>query len=411
MKAHQKTLSIFIAAAGVAAIAFTLTTATSSAARKSTPVAAPAKPAPVAQPTPVVEPAPPVQPAPIGDDVIQMALLLDTSSSMSGLINQARTQLWKIVNEMSEATRDGKRPKLQLALYEYGKPSLGAANGYLRQIVPLTDDLDRVSEELFALTTTGGDEFAGQVIQAATHGLAWNDDARGLKLIFIAGNEGFDQGAVDYRSAIAAAKERGIVVNTIYCGDADDPVRQGWLNGAALADGRSLNIDHNQAIVHIAAPQDAEIARLGGQLNETYIGYGSLGATNEVRQMAQDGNASMSGSLVERSISKASASYSNGHWDLLDGLEQGSVAWATLDATDLPEKMRTMSEDERKAFVEGKRKERTELQKRIRDLNVEREKFVAAKRKEMGEAGQNTLDAAMLDVLGELARDKGYQLD
>lgn len=404
MNTNKKTLSILIAAAGVAAVAFTLST--SSAAKKPTTSAAP--PAPGATGTDT-EPAPSA-PAPVGDDTIQIALLLDTSGSMSGLINQARTQLWKIVNEMAEAKRDGKRPRIELALYEYGKPSLGAENGYLRQIVPLSRDLDRVSEELFALATSGGDEYAGQVIRAATQQLEWSAKANDLKLIFIAGNEGFDQGPVAYRSAIADARERGIIVNTIYCGGADDAVHQGWRDGALAAGGRSLHIDHNQAIVHIAAPQDADIAQLGARLNETYLGYGDLGMANEMRQVAQDGNAHMSGSMVARSVSKASSVYSNPEWDLLDGLESGTVTWDKLAKDDMPQEVRDMSTGERKAYVEGKRKERAELQVKIRDLNLEREKFLTAKRAEMGDAAGNTLDAAILDVLGDLAEGKGYEI-
>ncbi len=90
---------------------------------------------------------------------IQMAILLDTSGSMSGLINQARTQLWRIVNEFATAERDGKSPYFEVALYEYGHAPLGAKGGFIRNIVPLSDDLDKVSEELFKLTTHGGDEY------------------------------------------------------------------------------------------------------------------------------------------------------------------------------------------------------------------------------------------------------------
>lgn len=405
MNKSNKTLSILIAAAGVAAVAFTLSTSSAAKKPSSATVAAP-----VTNGAPVAEPGP-TKPAPLSDDVIQIALLLDTSGSMSGLINQARTQLWKIVNELSEAKRDGKRPRIELALYEFGKPSLGMLNGYMRQIVPLTTDLDGVSEKLFALTTDGGDEYAGLAIQAATMGLEWSERPDDLKLIFIAGNESFAQGPVAYRSAIANARERGIVVNTIYCGSAGDGVHQGWKDGAALAGGRSLNIDHNQAIVHIAAPQDADIALLGSQLNETYFGYGRLGVTNEKRQMAQDGNAHMSGSMVARSVSKASAVYSNGDWDLLDGLESGAITWQTLGEAEMPEEVRNMSDAQREEFVEGKRKERAELQKRIRDLNLEREKYIAKKRAEMGDAAGNTLDTAILDALGALAKDKGFALD
>ena len=407
MHANNKTLGILIAAAGVAAIAFTLTTVKNSDAAKKPGTVTAVKPTPA--PATTVTPTP-VQQSDAAEDVIQIALLLDTSSSMSGLINQARTQLWKIVNEMSEARRDGRRPKVQLALYEYGKPSLGIVNGYLRQIVPLTDDLDQVSEQLFALTTNGGDEHAGQVIQAATQQLQWSEHEKALKLIFIAGNEGFEQGPVSYQSAIAEAQERGIVVNTIYCGDADDPVRQGWVSGASLAGGRSLNIDHNRAIMHIAAPQDADIARLGAKLNDTYIGYGRMGMANEARQMAQDSNAHKSGSMVARSVSKASMAYSNAHWDLLDGLRDGKVALESMDEGELPGEMRTMSTEERKEYVEGKQAERKELQAKIRELSVERDKFIAEKRKAMGEAGKDTLDAAMIEVITTLAKDKGFSV-
>ena len=88
--------------------------------------------------------------------VIQMAILLDTSGSMSGLIQQAKIALWKIVNEFITARQDGQRPMLSVALYEYGNSRLEAEGGWIRQILPLTDDLDRVSQELFALTTNGG---------------------------------------------------------------------------------------------------------------------------------------------------------------------------------------------------------------------------------------------------------------
>ena len=88
--------------------------------------------------------------------LVQIGILLDTSGSMSGLIDQARTELWSIVNEFIFARRNGTAPEVQVALYEYGKSSLAQDEGYIRQIVPLTTDLDKISEELFALKTNGG---------------------------------------------------------------------------------------------------------------------------------------------------------------------------------------------------------------------------------------------------------------
>ncbi len=82
---------------------------------------------------------------------IQLALLLDTSNSMDGLIDQAKSQLWKIVNELATTKKDRQPVDLYVALYEYGKDAIPAQEGHLRNIVPFTQDLDRISDELFKL--------------------------------------------------------------------------------------------------------------------------------------------------------------------------------------------------------------------------------------------------------------------
>jgi hypothetical protein len=181
---------------------------------------------------PVVE-LPPAETKPL----VQMAILLDTSGSMSGLIDQARTELWSIVNEFILAERDGRRPEVQVALYEYGNSRLSAESGWIRRILPLTTDLDKVSEELFALTTSGGEEYCGWVIRDATEQLAWSTAPDDLKVIFIAGNEPFTQGPVDYRQACKAAIAKGIIVNTIHCGTEREGIDGKWKDGAVLADG------------------------------------------------------------------------------------------------------------------------------------------------------------------------------
>jgi hypothetical protein len=56
--------------------------------------------------------------ADLGAIVDQVALLLDTSNSMDGLIDQARSELWKVVNEFALAHRAGRPAGLEVALYE-----------------------------------------------------------------------------------------------------------------------------------------------------------------------------------------------------------------------------------------------------------------------------------------------------
>jgi hypothetical protein len=344
---------------------------------------------------------------------IQLAILLDTSNSMDGLIHQARAQLWKIVNEFATAERGGQQPVFEVALFEYGNNGLASEIGYIRQVLPLTTDLDAVSEELFALTTNGGDEYCGWVIQDAVAQLAWSDREDDLKVIFIAGNEPFTQGYVDYRESCRAAIARNITVNTIHCGSAADGMSGGWSDGALLADGRHMNIDQNQALVNIDAPQDAEIAGLGTELNLTYIPFGEVGEAGAARQLAEDAKALGVAPAVsaQRTIVKSSVHYKNSAWDLVDAVKDGQVDLEELEPAMLPENMQAMTPEEREAYVASNEQKRAQIQARIGQLRAEREIYVAEKQKEAGNGGADALDAAMIKALREQAARKNFAFE
>ena len=53
-----------------------------------------------------------------GNTKIQVALLLDTSNSMDGLIEQAKSRLWNIVNTLTTLKYSGKTPTIEISLYE-----------------------------------------------------------------------------------------------------------------------------------------------------------------------------------------------------------------------------------------------------------------------------------------------------
>ncbi len=344
----------------------------------------------------------PVQPAAENSTpLVQLAILLDNSGSMSGLIEQAKSELWRVVNELTTARRNGKQPKLQVAIYTYGDPPP-------RQLNALTDDLDKVSEALFAVSINGGSEFCGQVIQTASRELAWSPSPNDLKLIFIAGNEPFTQGHVDYREACREAIAKGIMINTIHCGDG---IPDDWRDGALLADGKAISINQNAQVAHIEAPQDAEIARLGADLNQTYIPFGTVAAESQARQLVQDQNASQQSqaSSVQRAVSKANAYYRNSAWDLVDALNDGGVKLADVKAEDLPENMRSMSLADRQQYVSRQSAERQRLQDRINRLNGERNAFVAEKQKQQAaRSGEKTLDQALVEAIRSQASQKRF---
>jgi hypothetical protein len=339
--------------------------------------------------------------------LVQIAILLDTSGSMEGLIDQARTELWSIVNEFIFADRGGHKPEIQVALYEYGNDGLEAEGGWIRQVVPLTTDLDRISEELFALKTNGGTECCGWVIKEATEKLKWSPSPEDLKVIFIAGNEPFTQGPQDYRQTCKAAVARGILVNTIHCGGERDGIDGHWKDGAVLADGRYLNIDQNRQVVHIPAPQDKEIAELGARLNGTYVPFGQQGQVARERQAAQDTNASLASpqAVVQRTLTKSSHNYMNIGWDLVDVVRAKSMDLSQIKDEDLPKDMQGMSAEQKVNYVNAKGKERAELQAKVQQLNEQRNKYIAETAKQQGD---QTLGSAVKQAIREQAGKKHY---
>ena len=358
-------------------------------------------------------PAPAGQPPQRGSAAprIQLAILLDTSGSMDGLIDQAKSRLWKIVNELASARKHGRAPRLQVALYEYGQNSIPASAGYLRRIVPLSEDLDRISEELFRLRTDGGDEYCGQVIQSAVRGLEWSGGTGDLKMIVIAGNEPFSQGRTDYRESCREAIARGIIVNTIFCGNFQEGLQQGWKDGADLADGQYLAIDADQTPPPVTAPQDVEIARLSDEMNRTYIAYGKDGAGGKARQKEQDQNAAgVSGEVMaQRAAAKSAPQYSNPAWDLVDARKAGAVKLEEMAEAELPEEMKKLSASERNGYVAAMQKKREALQAKIARLHQERERFVKEKRQDQATA--STLDAAIIQALRDQAAGKNFRFD
>lgn len=342
------------------------------------------------------------------EEKVQLAILLDTSNSMDGLIGQAKSQLWKVVNELARSKRNGVHPSLEVALFEYGNDGLPESEGYIRQVSNLTTDLDRISEQLFKLSTNGGSEYCGMVIDRAVSRLSWSRSSDTLKVIYIAGNEPFTQGSVAYQESCARASRKGIIVNTIFCGSYDEGVETFWKDGADRADGKYMSINQDEAVAAVTTPYDQEIVRLGDELNGTYLGYGRQGEELKSRQAAQDSNAASmgAGAPVERSVAKAQAAYSNSGWDLVDALQNKAVKLRDIKDDDLPAQMRKMSLAEKEKYVQGLGARRAELQDKINTANEKRRLFVAQEMKKNAQA--NTLDQAMLSSVKEEATKKGF---
>lgn len=342
---------------------------------------------------------------------IQVALLLDTSNSMDGLIEQAKSRLWNIVNTLTTLKYSGKTPTIEIALYEYGNDGLSAEKNYIRQVTALTTDLDLISEKLFSLRTNGGSEYCGAVISDATKELKWDDGKNNMKLVYIAGNEAFNQGGINYKDAIGTALKNNIYVNTIFCGDQNEGIKLLWKDGADTATGKYFNINSNQTIQYILTPYDTKINELNIQINTTYVGYGVKGETKKMNQMVQDKNAESisAANSTERAVSKSSAIYRNDDWDLIDRVKEDKDALSKIKAEELPSELKGKSAEEIKKFVAEKTKERETIQKEIAALAKKRQDFIDAEAKKQNK--QDDLGNAISTSIIELAKSKNYTVD
>lgn len=338
---------------------------------------------------------------------IKVALLLDTSNSMDGLIDQAKSQLWDIVNELSYAKCNDDKPNLEIALYEYGNDNLNSSEGYIRQVLAFSHDLDEISKQLFSLTTNGGNEYCGHVIQTSLNQLNWGTNENDLKLIFIAGNEPFTQGKISYKDAAKQAHNNDVTINTIFCGDYSQGISSYWKEGADLAHGDYMAINHNHATTYVATPYDDQILILNQKLNKTYVAYGQMGIRKIKMQAEQDTNAQSysNENAVGRTISKSSHLYKNDTWDLVDAEAQKDFKYDKLKESDLPKELKGKSKDEIKAYVTKKRNERKSIQDEIQQLNQKRKSYILSQQKE----SNNGLESAMIKAIKTQAQKKNYK--
>ena len=341
---------------------------------------------------------------------IQVAILLDTSGSMQGLIEQTKSRLWNIVNTLTTLKYQGKSPSIEIALYEYGSYEIKNSE-YIRQVAPLTADLDLISEKLFALRAGGSEEYCGAVIDKAVRSLEWGNNETDIKLIYIAGNEVFTQGRISYKTAIQSALNKNIYVNTIHCGDPETGIRDLWRDAAIRGQGKFFNINSNVRVRHVVTPYDDRISHYNSRLNDTYLSFGHKGHEKKENQARQDMNAkSISGAnYAERAVSKSKSVYNNSSWDLVDKMKEDSNALAAISNDELPSELKDKSDAEIKKIVSEKEKERVTIQKEIAELAKKRQAYIDEELKKDGD--EDDLGNAINRSIVDFANKKGYTVE
>ncbi len=355
------------------------------------------------------KPIPEQLPEPISEHLkIQAAILLDVSNSMDGLIDQAKAQLWNMVSVMGKAKCNEATPQIEIALYEYGRTTNNEKRGFVKQISPFTNDLDQLSQYLFNLKTNGGDEFCGHAIYSSVNELKWDTTSGNYKVIFIAGNEDFLQGDITFTRACKAAKQKGVIVNTIYCGDKTAGIEEHWNLAGECGNGSYTNINKNAQLDNIETPYDSILFSLNEKLNGTYISYGYHGNEGLMSQAKTDKMNTVfnkSAALKRVGVKGKKELYKNSTWDLVDAEEADKTILDKVDLKTLPDSMQNKSREELKKIVKIKTEERNTIQQLIAKNNAKRETYIVhEKSKKAGADNNATLETEIEKIIRQQAK-------
>jgi Skp family chaperone for outer membrane proteins len=93
---------------------------------------------------------------------------------------------------------------------------------------------------------------------------------------------------------------------------------------------------------------------------------------------------------------------------LVDASNEKDFSLAKVKTEELPAEMQKMTESERKTYLDGKTKERAELQTQINELHQKRQQYIADQMKQSGKSTDKAFDAAMLKAIRQQAERKSF---
>lgn len=336
---------------------------------------------------------------------IQLALLLDVSGSMDALVFKVKSQFWKIVNYLNTAKKGNKKVVIEYALITYGGDTLSEYHIDVKS--DLTTDLDLLSDKLYKIQVNGSNEFCWQTLDKALNDLSWSENKGDLRLIFIAGNESFNQGEPNPKLIIKKAKKSDIVINTIYCNTTkikQDSISVEWKEVADLSKGNyfSITLDDSTSTdeEHIL---DEKLIKYNEKLNKTYIPYGQEGKEKYERMLRQDRNVKLLGMSFfrDRVFYKVQPDFKNETWDLLDAFINDKTILEKLGNRELPSELQNLSSEDMKKYIEQQLYLRASYQEFIELRYARIIKYV-------GKPKESTLDTMIKKIVAKEGKKKKF---
>jgi len=345
---------------------------------------------------------------------VDVVFVLDTTGSMSGLIQTAKEKIWSIATTMASARRT---PEIRIGLVAYRD----RGDAYVTKIVDLSDDLDSVYATLMDFEANGGGDMPESVNKAlydAVHNMSWSQDDQAYQVIFLVGDAPphMDYNEVRYPEIVASALEKGIVINTIQCGELPSAISP-WTQIASLGHGVFFQVEQAGGAVAYTTPYDEEIANLSARLDDTRLYYGTEKEKEKMRgKVAATDKLHEGASLASRArraVFNASVGGRTnllGENELVAAVESGTVDLNTLEDDALPAALKPMAPAEKKAFVAELAEKREDLQQQIQELSQDRDGYLARKVDEAGGL-KDSLDQKLYDAVKKQAGVAGLEYE
>ena len=340
---------------------------------------------------------------------MEVVFVLDTTGSMSDMIAGAKQKVWAIANKLKSAQPT---PDIRFGIVGYRD----RGDEYVTKVFGLNANLDEVYTNLYGFEAHGGGdepESVNEALHLAVRDLQWSNDPGVLRVIFLVGDARphLDyQDDVNYRKSCNLANQKGILINTLQCGNLDG-TEQVWREVASLTNGTFAVILQDGGSEKITTVYDDEIMRLNLKLDTTVILFGS-----KIEQASAAANKTLLSRMAPEAVADRSSflgksetgAVMSGKGDLLVEVINGRQQIDRLDVKQLDPKLQAMPEDERKELIEKKIAERQALQSELAKL-VERHDADVAKKLKAMEGKEGVLELNAFEVLEAQAKDKGYR--
>jgi Mg-chelatase subunit ChlD len=347
--------------------------------------AAPAVPSKVAKPRPKVE----------------VVFCLDTTGSMTGLIEGAKAKIWSICNQIAGGNPT---PDLKVGLVAYRDKK----DAYVTKTYELTDDLDAIHGHLKTFTADGGGDIPESVNQAlydAVHNMKWSKDKKTLKIIFLVGDAPPHMDYKDdvkYPETCKKAVEKDLIINTIQCGTHAECTKA-WKDIALKSEGSYASIAQDGGVEKpIDTPHDKRLAAINRELAETTLVYGSKDEMKDGDKKKSVAKTLPTSEAAERAAFSGKSGRGTSY-DLLQAVKEKKVDLAKLKDEELPAELRKLkTQKEREEYIQKLDKRRTELNKEAVDLDRKRAEYL---KKESAKKGKKKdgFDEQVLEMLRKQA--------